>query len=181
VIGITGAQGNAGAQGPQGPIGPTGITGSTGNAGAQGPQGPLGPTGITGSTGNAGAQGGTGVVGPQGPAGSAGNAIAFDASGTYNNATGPTSRSDYIRLVRGGGNLVKQNDIYWNVSNGEVWQWGPPDDTSGDDIALTQLYRFVNAQGLNIGPTTGARISISNNLIEVYDSSNVLRVKMGVW
>lgn len=28
---------------------------------------------------------------------------------------------------------------------------------------------------------TGARTVIKDNLIEVYDSNNVLRVKMGVW
>lgn len=29
--------------------------------------------------------------------------------------------------------------------------------------------------------TSGARLEIKDNLLEVYDSNNVLRVRMGVW
>jgi hypothetical protein len=67
------------------------------------------------------------------------------------------------------------------VSNGEVWQYQGADDTSGNDLTFVQLTRFLGASGINIGPTTGARITITNNLISVYDASDVLRVKMGVW
>jgi hypothetical protein len=81
-----------------------------------------------------------------------------------------------------GTNLVKQNDVYWNVPNGEVWQYQGADDTSGtNDLTFTQLTRFLGANGINIGPTTGARIVMSNNLIEIFDASNVLRVRLGVW
>lgn len=34
---------------------------------------------------------------------------------------------------------------------------------------------------LNVGGTSGARVNITNNLIRVYDASNVLRVRIGIW
>jgi hypothetical protein len=106
--------------------------------------------------------------------------VAFDVSGTYNSNTGAFSRAVYIRLYRGQ-NLVRQNDIYWNVSNGEVWQYQGADNYGTGDLTFVKLERFLDSTGLNVGPTSGARITITNNLISVYDSSNVLRVRMGVW
>ena len=209
--GSTGPTGPTGAQGTTGPTGPQGVVGNTGATGAQGTTGPTGvqggigatgPNGPTGSAGPAGPQGvigptgpggATGATGPTGPAGSAGNAVAFDVGGTYNNSSGPSSRSDYIRLYRQD-SLVKNGDVYWDVSTGQVWQWQGPDDTTGNDIGLTRLSNFIEADAISanslsaitatIGTlrtaTTGARVEIKDNLIEVYDATR-LRVRLGIW
>ncbi len=186
--GPTGAPGATGANGPQGVGGPAGSPGAAGTPGANGPQGVGGPVGSPGGTGA------TGATGPAGPAGSAGNAVAFDVTGAYNNASGASSRSDYIRTYRGS-NLVKQGDVYWNVTNGEVWQWQSADDTTGNDLTLTKLVDWIDADSVKVSSlsaltatigllrtaSSGARTEIEDNVIRVYDSSNVLRVRMGIW
>lgn len=39
----------------------------------------------------------------------------------------------------------------------------------------------VTADKMLVGNSEGARLALRNNLIEVYDDNNVLRVKLGVW
>ena len=46
-------------------------------------------------------------------------------------------------------------------------------------IAVTQLSAITATIGTLRTATTGARTEISDNVIKVYDSSNVLRVKLG--
>ena len=41
--------------------------------------------------------------------------------------------------------------------------------------------RAVTTDKLRIGSDSGARMTLSPNLLRVYDSSNRLRVKLGVW
>jgi hypothetical protein len=115
-------------------------------------------------------------------------------TGAYNNASGTASRSDYIRTYRGT-NLVKQGDVYWNVTNGEVWQWQLADDSTGNDLNLTKLVDWIDADSVKVTSlsaltatigllrtaSSGARTEIEDNVIRVYDSSNVLRVRMGIW
>ena len=52
--------------------------------------------------------------------------------------------------------------------------------TSGK-ISVTSLSAITATIGTLRTATTGARTEIKDNLIEVYDGSNVLRVRMGIW
>lgn len=98
--GLQGSQGQTGAVGARGPAGPQGPKGEKGDQGPQGPPGPTGPAGKDGATGPAGA------IGPQGPAGKDGS--------TWYSGTGDPRVS-----IAPAGNL---NDLYLDISNGEVWK-----------------------------------------------------------
>lgn len=52
---------------------------------------------------------------------------------------------------------------------------------TADKINVTSLSALSATIGTLRTATTGARTEISDNLIRVYDSNNVLRVRMGVW
>ena len=52
---------------------------------------------------------------------------------------------------------------------------------SADKINVNSLSAICATIGTLRTATSGARTEIKDNLIEVYDSNNVLRVKMGVW
>lgn len=52
---------------------------------------------------------------------------------------------------------------------------------SADKMAVDSLSAICATIGILRTATSGARTEIKDNLIEVYDSNNVLRVKMGVW
>ena len=52
---------------------------------------------------------------------------------------------------------------------------------SADKMAVDSLSAITATIGTLRTATSGARTEIKDNLIEVYDSNNVLRVKMGVW
>lgn len=52
---------------------------------------------------------------------------------------------------------------------------------SADKMAVDSLSAICATIGTLRTATSGARTEIKDNLIEVYDSNNVLRVKMGVW
>ena len=52
---------------------------------------------------------------------------------------------------------------------------------SADKINVNSLSAICATIGTLRTATSGARTEIKDNLIEVYDSSNVLRVRMGVW
>lgn len=52
---------------------------------------------------------------------------------------------------------------------------------TADKIMVNSLSAICATIGMLRTATSGARTEIKDNLIEVYDSNNVLRVKMGVW
>ena len=52
---------------------------------------------------------------------------------------------------------------------------------TADKIMVNSLSAICATIGTLRTATSGARTEIQDNLIEVYDSNNVLRVKMGVW
>ena len=52
---------------------------------------------------------------------------------------------------------------------------------TADKIMVNSLSAICATIGTLRTATSGARTEINDNLIEVYDSNNVLRVKMGVW
>lgn len=52
---------------------------------------------------------------------------------------------------------------------------------SADKINVNSLSAICATIGTLRTATSGARLEIKDNLLEVYDSNNVLRVKMGVW
>lgn len=52
---------------------------------------------------------------------------------------------------------------------------------TADKLAVTSLSAITANIGLLRTKTSGARTEIKDNLIEVYDSNNMLRVRMGVW
>ena len=52
---------------------------------------------------------------------------------------------------------------------------------TADKLAVTSLSAITANIGLLRTATSGARTEIKDNLIEVYDSNNRLRVRLGVW
>lgn len=52
---------------------------------------------------------------------------------------------------------------------------------TADKLAVTSLSAITANIGILRTKTSGARTEIKDNLIEVYDSNNMLRVRMGVW
>ncbi len=190
--GNTGASGPDGDTGSQGPIGPTGNTGASGPDGDTGSQGPIGPTGSTGTpgprgntgsqgpdgaTGNPGSTGVTGITGPDGPAGAAGNAIVFDTDATINSDTGTNSKADLIRDFRNVDEVL-QNDVYWHIQTGRVFQYQGASVTTAD-VSFTELTTsgFISADALII-PSGTDRTEIRASGMKIYNNG-VLRVKIG--
>ena len=52
---------------------------------------------------------------------------------------------------------------------------------TADKLAVDSLSAITATIGTLQTKTSGARTVIKDNLIEVYDENNVLRVRMGVW
>ena len=52
---------------------------------------------------------------------------------------------------------------------------------SGDKLNVNSLSSISAKIGTLRTATTGARTEIRDNLIEIYDENNRLRVRMGVW
>ena len=52
---------------------------------------------------------------------------------------------------------------------------------TADKLNVTSLSALSATIGTLRTKTTGARVEIKDNLIEVYDENNKLRVRMGVW
>ena len=52
---------------------------------------------------------------------------------------------------------------------------------SADKMSVSSLSAITATIGTLRTATSGARTEISDNLINVYDANNVLRVRMGVW
>jgi hypothetical protein len=48
-------------------------------------------------------------------------------------------------------------------------------------LSVTSLSAITATIGTLRTATTGARVEITDNLIRVYDSSNTLRVRLGIW
>jgi hypothetical protein len=86
-------------------------------------------------------------VGPVGPNGTAGSAIAFDTDATVNSDSGSNSKSDFIRTLRGE-NYVQQNDIYWHVQSGRVFQYRGANHSGTSDLSFTELTSagFINPE-----------------------------------
>lgn len=52
---------------------------------------------------------------------------------------------------------------------------------TADKLAVTSLSAITARIGKLETATSGARTVIQDNLIQVFDSNNMLRVRMGVW
>ena len=52
---------------------------------------------------------------------------------------------------------------------------------TADKMDVSSLSAITATIGTLRTKTSGARVEIKDNLIEVYDNNNVLRVRMGVW
>jgi hypothetical protein len=52
---------------------------------------------------------------------------------------------------------------------------------TAEKINVNSLSAITATIGTLRTKASGARVEIKDNLIEVYDENNVLRVKMGVW
>jgi hypothetical protein len=129
--------------------------GAVGATGATGPTGPTGPTGAPGSNGVNGQ-----------------NAFVFSQAHT------PTG------TISEGAGWYKSDTKEWFRYTSGSWVKMGGNLAALDAITATYIAAgAINASHLDItnGAGTGARVSISNNLISVYDSSNVLRVRMGIW
>ena len=112
--GSQGSAGQAGNNGPTGATGPQGSQGSQGSAstvpGATGPTGPQGTQGSQGSIGAQGTQGSQGSLGPTGAQGATGptgsgatpggsnRQIQYNATGSFNGATGVEYDGDTITV-----------------------------------------------------------------------------------
>lgn len=80
-------------------------------------------------------------------------------------------QGDYIDITgttRIGNNIISNNMIQTNA-------------ISADKLNVSSLSSITATIGTLRTATTGARTEIKDNLIEVYDSNNILRVRMGVW
>lgn len=67
-----------------------------------------------------------------------------------------------------GNNIITNNMIQSNA-------------VTADKLDVSSLSAITATIGTLRTKTSGARVEIKDNLIEVYDNNNVLRVKMGVW
>ncbi len=123
---------------------------------AHGAVGPTGPTGSTGSTGTAGR-----------------SAVVFNQDSTPSGMlTGDTWYAPTAKV--------------WKQYNGSTWVQLLGNIASYDAIGASQIaVSELSAISANVGTlrtaTTGARTEITANLITIYDSSNVLRVRLGVF
>lgn len=140
-----------------------GANGTPGTPGATGPTGPTGPSGTPGTPG---------AAGPTGPAGR--NAIVFNqeaqpSSGVITNDT-----------------WYQPSTKIWRQYNGSSWvqllgNIAAYDQVSASQIAVSSLSAISATIGTLRTAVSGARTEIHSNLILVYDSNNVLRVRMGIW
>ena len=65
--------------------------------------------------------------------------------------------------------------------NGSVANASLAGSITADKLAVTSLSAITATIGTLRTATTGARVEITDNLIRVYDSSNTLRVRLGIW
>lgn len=85
---------------------------------------------------------------------------------------------------------VKKGDVInqINISENGVLIDGSKVHVTGDTVFENNVITrgmiqagAVTADKMLVGNSEGARLALRNNLIEVYDDNNVLRVKLGVW
>ena len=95
-----------------------------------------------------------------------------------------TQMSDDINLRVKKGDVINQI----NVSDESILIDGKKIHITGDTVfdngVIVQgmlAAGSVTADNLMIGSSSGARLSVKKDLIEVYDSNGTLRVKLGVW
>ncbi|CDF26872.1 putative uncharacterized protein [Dialister sp. CAG:588] len=92
--------------------------------------------------------------------------------------------SNDINLRVKKGDVINQINISENgvlIDGSKVHITG---DTLFDNNVITRgmiQAGAVTTDKMLVGNSEGARLALRNNLIEVYDDNNVLRVKLGVW
>ena len=74
--------------------------------------------------------------------------------------------------------IVNEIDIDGNVITGGMIKTNAIDASKWNVTSLSAICATI---GELKTADTGARVVIKDNLIQVYDNNNVLRVKMGVW
>jgi hypothetical protein len=114
--------------------------------------------------------------------------VALDVNGYItgfvqnNNGTSGTFAilADKFAIVTPGQNPT----VPFEVSNGTVYVNGQritPGSIGADRINVTSLSALSATIGLLRTAATGARLELESNQIRVYDTNNVLRVRMGIW
>jgi hypothetical protein len=114
--------------------------------------------------------------------------VALDVNGYItgfvqnNNGTSGTFAilADKFAIVTPGQNPT----VPFEVSNGNVYVNGQritPGSIGADRINVTSLSALSATIGLLRTAATGARLELESNQIRVYDTNNVLRVRMGIW
>jgi hypothetical protein len=85
------------------------------------------------------------------------------------------------------------NDVWYKPSTKQFFQWtgsswqamngavASLDLVTASFIAVSSLSSLTATIGLLRTAATGARVELADNQIRVYDSANVLRIRMGVW
>lgn len=108
----------------------------------------------------------------------------LNSSDGIKNYSALTQMSDDINLRVKKGDVINQI----NVSDESILIDGKKIHITGDTVfdngVIVQgmlAAGSVTADNLMIGSSSGARLSVKKDLIEVYDSNGTLRVKLGVW
>ena len=113
--------------------------------------------------------------------GAAGNAIVFDTDSTVNSDTGSNSKSDLIRQFRGT-NEVLNNDVYWHVQSGRVYQYQGTSINSTSDVAFTELTRwdsgFLSFSAIQSAFAGGSELRFESDRIQIL-SNGAVRVRLG--
>jgi hypothetical protein len=113
--------------------------------------------------------------------GAAGNAIVFDTDADVNSDTGSNSKSDLIRQFRGN-NEVLNNDVYWHVQTGRVYQYQGTSINSTADVTFTELTRsdggFLNFSAIQSAFASGSEMRFESDRISILAGSTV-RVRLG--
>ncbi len=147
--------------------------------------GRYGATGQRGSDGRNGSDGNDGAQGPPGPAGVFGASFTF-----WDNTNASRTQDQMYAALRAyeGRNIVKTGDVYWLTKTGRVFIWNNPDRTSssrgsGTFSELTaSTAGFITLGAFIASEPDGAgqgRVTLDVNGLEIRDSSNVTRVKIG--
>jgi hypothetical protein len=147
---------------------------------------------ITYSLSRAGAAGGPGSTGPTGSQARIAYAVGtsnFAFSGTNDvTKTGDvlpasgdwnftTTWSTTPGVPTTGNSLYQVTGLFTPTTNQTVWNGYP----YLSNLKVGQLDAISATIGILRTATSGARTEIKDNLIEVYDASNQLRVRLGIW
>ena len=84
-----------------------------------------------------------------------------------------------VRQFRGN-NEVLNNDVYWNLGTGRVFQYQGASNYSGADVAFTEITStgVLSLQGIKDAFTGGSSIRFEEDNIQILEN-NKLRVKLG--